>query len=140
MPYDARQFAAFGGSPAPPYEDPLERVPARIAFIYFKYEYPTVDVTNESNTVEHETIDDRTVIQQLGEKPPQVTVDGVVAQWEAEFCEWLTSIGKVTLRTPRWSGTVIVESVDTTAMNAIDEDDSWLYEVSISCLGVDRTY
>lgn len=112
--------------------------PARIGQLYFKYEWPDVTVTPESNTVEHETIDDNIVVQQLGRRPDQITVDTTVADFELQYLDSLTELGVLSLRTERWSGDVIVQSVTTTPMNAIDDDGNWLYEATINCLEVER--
>lgn len=130
-----------GGSGPPPAQPPgrgtdqnSERVPARIHQINFKYEDPGVNVTREQNTVEHETIDDQVVVQTLGEQAAQITVNAIVTEYETTFIDILTFIGPVTLRTERYSGTVVVTSVDTEYRREKDAEGSWLYDATIECL------
>lgn len=116
----------------------FERTPARIAQLYFKYSDPNVSVGAEANTVEHETIDDTIVVQQLGRRAERITVDGVVAEPEAGFIDLLPTFGIVSLRTERWSGDVIVRSTNSDPMQAVDNDGEWLYDVTIECIEVEE--
>lgn len=111
-----------------------ERVPARILQINFKYDDPAVNVTREQNTVEHETIDDQIVVQTLGEQAAQITVNAIVTEYETAFVDYLTAAGPVSLRTERFSGTVVVTSVDTEYRREKDAEGSWLYDATIECL------
>lgn len=122
----------------PPSDQSIDRQPARIGFLFFKYEVPEVNVTTEANTVEHQTIDDTVIVQQLGSQPDAITINAVVAEWETEIVDLLTEVGVISLRTERWSGDVIVESTDTTFMRAVDKDNQWLHDATISCLEVNR--
>lgn len=114
--------------------DPAARVPARIGQLYFKYSDPSVDVVAEANTVEHETINDTIVVQTMGRKADQVTINAIVSDIETELLDFLVATGPISLRSSRWSGTVIVQSVDTTFRREKDKDDEWLYDATITCL------
>lgn len=116
----------------------FERKPARIGQLHFKYDDPAVDVTSEKRTVEHETMDDTVVVQTLGRRADQITVTGIVADWELIFVDDLSKNDVLSLRTERWSGDVVVTSTDTTYRRELDGSGNWLYDVTIDCLEVDR--
>lgn len=118
--------------------DPDGRVPARIGTLWFKYDDPAVDVTSEQRTVEQETVDESIVVQTMGPKPDSITVNAVVADWEAGMVDGLTDLGVVSLRTDRWSGDVVVTSSTTTFKRAKDADGAWLYDATIECKEVER--
>lgn len=120
--------------PAPGYN----RIPARIDLLYFTYADPGVEVTTEQRLVEHETIDNKVVIQAMGRKPDQISVNGVVPDYELDIIDDLTEAGVITLRTERWKGSVIVKSTNTTFKRARSKDGSWLYDVRIECLEVEE--
>lgn len=124
-----------GGSAASSSE---ERVPARIGYLYFKYDDPAVDVTSEQRTVEQETIDDTIVIQTLGKTADQITINAVVADSETYIIDLLPELGTLSLRTARWKGDVVVTSTSTNFKRAKDADGAWLYDATIECLEVDR--
>jgi hypothetical protein len=114
------------------------RKPSRIGGLHFKYEDPSVDVTTEQRTVEQETIDDTVVVQTIGRKPDQITINAIVANWELVYIDALTELGVLSLRTERWSGDVLVQTTDTSFKRAKDQNDDWLYDATITCLEVDR--
>jgi hypothetical protein len=116
----------------------LNRTPARIGTLYFKYEDPAVDVTAEARTVEQETIDDDIVVQSLGRRADMVTIEAIVADYECEILDDLTKQGPVSLRTERWKGDVLVRSTDTSFMRAKDDEGAWLHEATIECIEVDE--
>jgi hypothetical protein len=115
---------------------PFNRTPARIGTLYFKYEDPAVDVTTEARTVEQETIDDDIVVQSLGRRADMITINAIVASYEAEILDDLTKQGVISLRTERWRGDVIVRNTDTSFMRAKDDEGSWLHEATIECIEV----
>jgi len=117
--------------------DGYGRTPARIAQLEFTYADPAVDVTTEQRTVEHETVDDRIVVQTLGRKPDQIKIDGVVPAYELDEIDALTELGVTSLRTQRWEGDVIIKSTNTTFKRARAKTGDWLYDVSITCIEVD---
>lgn len=117
----------------------IERTPARIGLLYFKYEDPAVNVDTEAEVVEQTTIDDSIIVQQIGRAPDQITLNAVVADFETQIVDDLTKNGVVTLRTERWQGKVIVKSTTTDFMRARDSDGNWLYECQINCLEVYET-
>jgi len=114
------------------------REAARIGFLYFTYADPAVNVTTEQRTVEHETIDDQIVVQALGRKPDQITIDGTVVDYELDIVDDLTTSGVVELRTERWTGDVIVKSTSTDFKRAKTKYGNWLYDVNIKCIEVDE--
>lgn len=114
------------------------RRPARISYLRFTYADPAVNVSTEQRTVEHKTIDDKIVVQSLGRKPDQITIEGVVSDFETNTIDILTGLGVVELRTQRWSGDVIVESTSTNFKRARNADGDWLYDVTINCIEVDE--
>lgn len=116
-----------------------QRTPARIGTLQFKYQDPSVDVDAEARTVEHETIDDSIVVQTLGRRPDGITINATVADYELDVVDDLTKKGIISLRTERWSGSVIVESTTTSFMRAIDADGAWLHEATINCLEVSES-
>jgi hypothetical protein len=118
----------------------MARTPARIETLEFTYADPAVSVTTEQRTVEHETIDDQIVVQALGRKPDQISVEGVVPTYELRTIDDLTTLGVVELRTARWSGDVIVKSTSSDFKRAKNKMGMWLYDVTIECLEVDEQY
>lgn len=116
----------------------MTRKPARISNIWFTYSDPGVDVSTEQRTVEHETIDNQTVVQVIGRKPDQVTVNADVPSRELPLIDKLTTAGVIELRTERWSGDVIVKSTSTNFQRAKNHEGQWLYEATIECLEVDE--
>jgi hypothetical protein len=114
------------------------RKPARIGFLNFTYADPAINVDTEQRTVEHETIDDTTVVQTIGRKPDSISIDGVVTESELVTVDNLTTQGVIELRTERWSGDVIVESTSTSFKRARNEFGLWLYDVTIECVEVDE--
>lgn len=114
------------------------RQPARIGLLNFKYADPAVNVTTEQRTVEHETIDDNIVVQTLGRKPDQITIDGVVADYELTIVDSLTQTGVVEVRSARWTGDVVVKSTNTDFKRAKTSDGDWLYDASIKCIEVNE--
>lgn len=114
--------------------DTYDITPARIGQFYFKYDQPDVDVTAEANTTEQETIDDNIIVQRLGRRADQITVRTTVADWELKYVDNLVKLNELSLRTERWVGDVVVQSVSTNPMNAVDDTGSWLYEITINCL------
>lgn len=111
-----------------------DRYPARIGTFYLKYQDPSVDVNAEQRTTEHETIDDTIIIQTMGRRAKQITINAVVADYEAHLVDQLVEMGVVTLRTSRWSGDVVVTSTNTTFRREKDKEGAWLYDASIECL------
>lgn len=118
----------------------MARRPARIEQLEFTYADPAVSVTTEQRTVEHETIDDQIVVQALGRKPDQVSIEGVVPTYELRTIDDLTTLGVVELRTARWNGDVIVKSTSSDFKRAKNKMGMWLYDVTIECLEVDEQY
>lgn len=118
----------------------VQRDPARIEFLEFTYADPAVSVTTEQRTVEHETIDDQIIVQALGRKPDQVSIEGVVPNYELRTLDDLTTQGVVELRTARWEGDIIVKSVSTDFKRAKNQNGSWLYDVTIDAVEVDEQY
>jgi hypothetical protein len=116
----------------------VNRTPARIGTLYFKYEDPAVDVTAEARTVEQETVDDDIVVQSLGRRADMVTIEAIVADYECDVLDDLTKQGPVSLRTERWKGDVLVRSTDTSFMRAKDDEGAWLHEATIECIEVDE--
>lgn len=115
---------------------PFRRAAARIGTLFFKYEDPDVSVSTEARTVEQEALDDEIVVQRLGRRPDEITIDAVVSEEESYIVDDLTSLGRLLLRTERWQGFVVVTSTDTSYMRAIDGDGEWLHEATINCLEV----
>lgn len=116
----------------------MSRDPARIGLIEFRYADPSVNVTTEQRTVEHETIDDEIVVQVLGRKPDQITITGTVADYELAFIDDLTTKGVVNIRTERWTGNVIVKSTSTDFKRAKNEEGNWLYDATLNCIEVEE--
>lgn len=114
------------------------RVPARIGTLEMVYQDPAVSVTTEQRVVEHETIDDNVVIQTLGRKPDQISIEGVVTDRELVVVDGLTTLGIVSLRTERWKGKVVVKSTSTDFKRAKTEDGDWLYDATIECVEVNE--
>jgi hypothetical protein len=117
---------------------PIAHTPARIGQLWFKYSDPNVSVTTEAQTIEHDTIDESIVIQQIGRRADSITVEGTVAESSLDIIDDLVTHDVVSLRTGRWSGDVTVTSTSTSPRNAIDDDGEWLYEATIECLETDK--
>lgn len=116
----------------------MTRDPARIGTLEFIYADPAVNVTTEQRTVEHETIDDSIVIQTMGRKPDQLSIEGVVQDIELDIIDDLTTLGVIELRSERWQGDVVVKSTSTDFKRAKTDTGNWLYDVSIECIEVDE--
>lgn len=121
---------------------------ARIGPLYFKklttshnYTDPDVDVRTEAQTVEHQTINDDTVVQHFGKKPDNITIKGVMPESKAlTQLDYLVGKGKVTLRTERWQGQVVVTNTKTNNRRARGPDGNWLVDFSIDCTEVSENY
>jgi hypothetical protein len=114
--------------------DPV-RTPASIGTLRFRYSDPSVSVSTELKTKEFETIDDEIVIQALGRRAKEYTVNAVVSTTEATVIDNLPQMGEVTLTTDR-TGTVkvLVMSTNTTFRREKDVDGFWLHDATINCM------
>jgi hypothetical protein len=119
----------------------FDRLPARIGTLELTYADPAVDVTTEQRTVEHETIDDSIVVQFMGRRPDQLSIEGVVPEYEVPIIDDLTKQdfegnSIVEIRTERWAGQVLVESTNTSFRREKSKEGVWLYDFSIEALEV----
>lgn len=115
-----------------------DKVNARIGILFFKYRDPDVSVDTESRTVEQETIDDTIIVQKLGRRADNITINSVVADYETKYIDQLTDVGIVSLRTERWNGDIIVRSTTTDPMRGKDGDSNWLHNVTIEAIEVEE--
>lgn len=117
---------------------PERRIPARIGALEFTYEDPAVNITTEQRTVEHETLDNDIVVQTLGRKPDQISIDGTVTESELFVVDNLVRNGVLQLRTERWKGKIIVKSASTDFRRAKSKEGQWLYDATIECVEVEE--
>lgn len=122
------------------FESANERIPARIGTLEFTYADPSVSVTTEQRTVEHETLDDDIVVQTMGRLPDQISVEGVVTEDELFLIDNLTESGVIELRTERWKGNIVVKSTSTDFKRAKAEKGKWLYDATIECIEVEEEF
>lgn len=98
---------------------------------------PIVDVTREANTVEHETINDGYVVQFIGRKPPSITIEGVIYDAQVEAADSLIGQGPIPVKTERWTGIGIPQSVSTPFRREVDPGTGqWTYDITIDMIGV----
>lgn len=83
--------------------------------VELEYEYPMIDTSSDSRTVEHEPIGGETVVQHLGANAQTLTFRGGAYLDEANFLDGLPEQGVVSIRSHRWSGDAVVDSVSTSA-------------------------
>lgn len=83
--------------------------------IEFEYQYPYVDTSSDSRTVEHEPIGEETVVQHMGSSAQQITIQGHCYRDEANRIDALTENGLVQILCDRWQGLAIVKKTETTA-------------------------
>lgn len=81
----------------------------------FAYEHPFVDVSSSTRTAEHEPIDEDPVVQSLGPKVREITIEGHCYLPEANYIDGLAPGGLVHVVTDRWSGYAVVSRADTRA-------------------------
>lgn len=86
--------------------------------IELTYQFPMVDTSSNSRTVEHEPIGEPTVIDHMGESAQEITAQGHCYRDEANQIDNLTSVGRVEIITDRWRGTAMVDQAETTATGA----------------------
>lgn len=123
-----------------------DRMTARVGDLEFtdRYGDPTVDVTTQANSVEHDVLNDEIIVQYMGRRADRVSIDGIIYEDDVQTLDTLVDDGEVSVRTQRWSGTGIVEQTRATYTHSYDiapESDvrsEWLYEVTIDLVEVEE--
>lgn len=115
-----------------------DRRAVRIDDIEFEYEQPLVSIDHEARTVEHELLNDSVVIQHMGTRPAEISIQGVCTDSEVAAIRALPSKGTVSLRSEAHSSDVIVlrVSIDPIDPMAIDSDSNYLFDFSINAVEV----
>lgn len=91
----------------------------RIGDIEPEYRFPLVEKATGQRTEEHEVIDGDPVVQELGEKPTQITVRGQAYLDEVQQLDDLTEGEELEMRSHRHSGPVIVRDVSSSPRQEI---------------------
>lgn len=107
--------------------------------VAFKYKQPSVSVQTSANFAEHDVFGDVTVRQKLGEKPDEISVEGVCTAEEANEVDDLIYEEVVELVSNRWSGVVHVASTNTNPLaegGAQDLDTDWVYSFTVECVEI----
>lgn len=113
------------------------------AFVEFKYKQPSVSVSTSANFSEHDVFGDVTVRQKLGEKPDEISVEGMCTAEEANFVDQLIYQEIVELVSHRWSGVVHVASTSTdpiTDGGGQDLEGDWLYSFTVECVEITEQF
>lgn len=111
--------------------------------IIMDYPYPFVDKTSTGRTVEHEPIGRPTVVQYMGPQSLEVTIEGHCYKDEADYLDRIREDGLVRVRTDRWSGIGLVESISTAASGEgggpRGGTSNRIYEYVLTVLSVETT-
>lgn len=113
-----------------------------VEFVGFKYKQPSVSVQTSANFATHDVFGDTTVRQKLGEKPDEISVDGICTADEANYVDNLVYEEVVELVSNRWSGVVHVASTSTDPIadgGGQDLDSEWIYSFTIECVEITET-
>jgi len=105
----------------------------------FKYKKPSISVKTQANFAEHDVFGDVTVRQKLGEKPDEISVEGICTAEEANDVDELVYHEVVELVSNRWSGVVHVASTSTNPISeggGMDLDSDWIYSFTIECVEI----
>lgn len=105
----------------------------------FKYKQPSISVSTSANYAEHDVFGDVTVRQKLGEKPDEISVEGICTAQEANRVDDLIYEEVVELVSNRWSGVVQVASTSTnpiTEGGGKDLDSEWVYSFTVECVEI----
>lgn len=98
---------------------------------------PVVDITHDARTVTHETINGDNIIQVMGRDPPDISIEGVAYDFQLEVIDELLEKDEVPMITDRWTGMVVVTSVDTSYRREAEPGTGdWVYDVNLDLLGV----
>lgn len=131
------KFTNVGGSSENEDEDEEDEGPA--VLIAFKYKQPSVSVSTQANFAEHDVFGDVTVRQKLGEKPDEISVNGICTAEEANDVDNLVYQEVVELVSNRWSGVVHVASTSTDPISeggGQDLQSNWIYSFTIECVEI----
>lgn len=123
------------------------RIDARVGPIRFKEEFsdPEIDIQHERDTVDHEIVTGHSVyrdqgtefvVQALGRRPPEIEITGWLTEEQLSDADALVSEDIIPLSTARFMGTAVPERVDISYSRVWHHDHGWLFETTISLLGV----
>lgn len=118
---------------------PRERTNAQLGDFTFHEDFsdPVVDVTHDARTVSHETINGDNIIQVMGRDPPNISIEGVAYDFQLETADELLEKDEIPFFSDRWTGMVVVESVDTAYRREAEPGTGdWVYDLNIDLLGV----
>jgi hypothetical protein len=111
--------------------------------IQFEYSNPSISVDTGSNFVAHDIIGGPTVRQRIGDKPLEISVDGVCTEETVKQIEQLRNAASATLISDRFSSesiTVHVASLSTDPLEdggAADlQSGEFLYTYSLNCVEI----
>lgn len=122
-------------------------IDARIGPITLKDEFsdPTVDVSHERDTSEHEIVSGNTayrndgvefVVQALGRRPPQIDITGWLTEQQAATADELVSENVVRIITARYTGQAVPVAVDIPYSRVYHDTYGWIFETQFQFLGI----
>mgnify|MGYP006873393635 CR=1 FL=1 len=132
-------------------------VPATIGPVELKDEFsdPTVDITHERLTAEHEVVEGHTtytdngvdfVVQTMGRMPPEISITCWVTQSQLPAIENLLQNDEVRIETARYIGSTVPKDVDVEYSRTYHSTHGWIFETEITLfatepasLGVDSS-
>lgn len=117
---------------------PQGRVDVKLGDIEFEYSQPLISTDKEARTVEHELLNDSVVIQHMGTRPTEITIQGACTLDEAATINALPADGVVALRSEQYSGDVMIlrSSVDPWDPFGKNDENKILFDYSINCVSV----
>lgn len=114
-----------------------ERPRFRIADIEPVYKYPQVTVDTGTRTTVHRPVDAEPVVQRLGTTLPTISVKGTCYIDTANALDGLVEQTEVEIRSHRWSGRAILNTVSTKpAGQKGGKRDDWQYTYTLELTGV----
>jgi len=139
---DRRQFAG-----SEHFESKVGEVDAKIGPIEFHDEFsdPTVDISHERETADHEIVSGHTVyrergtefvVQALGRRPPEISITGWLTEEQLDEADKLVTADVVNVRTARYVGTAVPRSVDIPYSRVWHDTHNWIFEVDFELRGV----
>lgn len=120
---------------------------AEIGPIKLKDEFsdPDVDVSHTRETTDHEVVTGHTeyiddgiefVVQALGRKPPEIDITAWLTEDQVSKADDLVSEQVIELKTGRYYGEAIPESIDIPYSRVYHDKHGWIFEVSFEFLGI----
>lgn len=127
----------------------IGEINARVGDLEFKNDFsdPTVTYQKQRETADHEVVtghsavreqDIEFVVQALGERPAEITIEGWVTEDQLETFDSLPSTDYVVVLSGRWVGTAVVQSVDSEYDRIWHDEYGWIFSATIELTAVAR--